>query len=140
MFPQLGLTVGAGGTDPGSIHIVGSNDVSAVRAGQAAVDIRYQDRLNRQVPVNVTDNPLTDLQIEPAQAVIHPGEPLVYQVTALRGGQRVVLGPENGVQLQSVDARRGPGGRRPGRVRRRTRAGPPWLPPSARTRPRPRST
>jgi hypothetical protein len=63
------------------------------------VVVNWRNRLSQQVPVQVTDDLPTDLRIEPASAVIHPGQPLVYQVTAMRGGRRRVLGPDDGVQL-----------------------------------------
>ncbi len=103
MFPQSDLIVAPGGPDPGAIQIVGASDVNAIRPGQASVELSWKNQLNRQVPVSVTNNPLTDLRLEPASALVYPGQPLVYQVTALRGGQRVVLGPEQGVTLTVSD-------------------------------------
>ncbi len=99
MFPQPGLTLTPAGPDPESIRIVGPREVRAIVAGQAVVAVDWRNRLSQQVAVTVTDEVLTDLRIEPARAVIHPGQPLVYQVTGLRGGRRRVLGPEHGVQL-----------------------------------------
>lgn len=99
MFPQPDLKLTPGGPSPDAIQIVGASDVDAVKAGQAEVAINWQNRLNQQVPVAVTDDPLTDLHIEPAAAVIHPGQPLVYQVTGIKRGERRVLRPEDGVQL-----------------------------------------
>ena len=99
LFPQPSLKLTPAGANPGAIQIVGASDVNAVAAGNAEVAVSWQDRLNQRVPVTVTDDPLRDLRIEPAAATIHPGQPLVYQVTALQGGRRRVLGPEHGVRL-----------------------------------------
>lgn len=99
MFPQADLTLTAGGPNPESIQIVGFSDVSALRAGQASVAVNWPGLPSRQVALSVTDDRLGDLRIEPARAVIHPGQPLVYQVTATRGGRRRVLGREHGLQL-----------------------------------------
>jgi len=99
MFPQPDLTLTPAGPNREAIQILGPSDVRGVQAGQAAVVVNWRNRLSRQVPIQVTDDLLTDLRIEPASAVIHPGQPLVYQVTAMRGGRRRVLGPEHGVQL-----------------------------------------
>jgi len=99
LFPQPDLTLTPAGPNPEAIQILGPSDVRGVRAGQAAVAVNWRNRLSRQVPIQVTDDLPTDLRIEPASAVIHPGQPLVYQVTAMRGGRRRVLGPDDGVQL-----------------------------------------
>ena len=99
MFPQPDLTLTPAGPNPESIRIVGPRQLRAITAGQAGVAVDWRKRLSQQVAVTVTEEVLTDLRIEPARAVIHPGQPLVYQVTGLRGGRRRVLGPEHGVQL-----------------------------------------
>jgi hypothetical protein len=99
MFPQPDLTLTPGGPNPESIQITGPSDVRGLKAGQAAVTVNWRNQLSGQVPVHVTDDLLTDLRIEPAWAVIHPGQPLVYQVTAMRGGRRRVLRGEHGLQL-----------------------------------------
>jgi len=49
--------------------------------------------------------PITDLKIEPAEATIHPGQGLFYQVTGVRGGERRVLGPRDGLRLSTADPR-----------------------------------
>ncbi len=41
----------------------------------------------------------SELRIEPKSASIYPGEALRYETTAVKGGQRRVLGKEDGVQL-----------------------------------------
>ena len=77
-----------------------SSDVcSSVLPGGTEVAVTWTDRLTRQVPVTVTDDPLRDLAIDPAGATIRPGQMLVYQVTGVRGGRRRVLTPADGVQL-----------------------------------------
>ncbi len=99
IFPQPELKLTPTGPDPQAIQMVAPRDVRGVMAGEAGVAVRWRDQLSCQVPIRVSDDPLTDLRIEPASAVIHPGQPLVYQVTGVRGGRRRVLGPEHGVQL-----------------------------------------
>jgi len=99
LFPQGDLKLGLGGANPSAIRIEGAGDVHAVAPGQAEVAVNWRNRLAAQVSVNVAENALADLQVEPAQATVHPGEGLVYRVTGLRGGQRRVLGPEDGVGL-----------------------------------------
>jgi hypothetical protein len=103
VFPQPELKLTAAGPDPEAIQILGSGDVRGVRAGQATVVVNWRNRLSQQVAIQVTDDPLADLRIEPARAVIHPGQSLVYQVTARRGHpgrtRLRVLGPDDGVQL-----------------------------------------
>jgi len=99
MFPQGELTVTPGGPNPTVIQISGAGDVSALAPGQAEVAVNWQGQLGRQVPVSVVDNPWTDLRIEPGSATVTPGQGMVYQVTATRGGQRRVLTAADGVQL-----------------------------------------
>lgn len=99
LFAQPDLKLTPAGPNPQAIRIGGGSDVEAIRQGKAAVAVSWQDRLKRQVDVTVTDDVLTDLRIEPGRAVIHPGQPLLYQVTGLKGGRRRVLGPEDGVKL-----------------------------------------
>ena len=103
MFPQADLKLSAGGSKPEAISISGFDQVHAVAEGIAAVDIQWRGKLNAQVPVTVANNFWTDLHIEPGHAVVHPGEALRYEVTAMKGGQRRVLGPEDGVQLAVSD-------------------------------------
>jgi hypothetical protein len=105
LFPQPDLKVSAGGANPDAISIAGAADIHAVKPGQASIAVRWRDKLNQDVPVSVADNVLTDLQITPIQSAIRPGQGQAYQVTALRGGQRCVLRPENGVQLFTGDQR-----------------------------------
>ena len=123
LFEQSDLRVTTAGPNPQAIALVGENQVDALSPGQAAVAVEWQNRLSAQAPVSVTNNPLTALRIDPAVATIHPGQPLVYQVTAMRGGELRVLGPEHGVKLfVSNDAVATPiggmavQGRRPGRT------------------------
>jgi hypothetical protein len=143
LFPQADLQVSAGGENPRAIRIVGSEHVDAVSEGSAEVAIRWQDRLNRQVPVSVTYSPLTGLTLDPVRATVHPGQGLLYRVTGMRGGRRRVLGPEDGVQLfvgnRDVAEATGTGTwrKRPGCMcRRRAWGGPTWLRRWARSGPR----
>ena len=99
MFPQSDLAVTAGGPNPTAIQISGASDVAAITPGQAEVGVKWRGQLARQVPVSVVNNPWTDLRIEPGEATISPGQGMVYQVTAMRGGQRRVLTAADGVQL-----------------------------------------
>jgi len=103
LFPQPELKVTPGGSNPEAIEIVGPGQIAAVAPGNAEVTVSWADRLSRQLPVTVTDNPLTDLSIDPAEAAIPRGQPLVYRVTGMRGGRRLVLGPRDGVSLTVGD-------------------------------------
>jgi hypothetical protein len=99
LFPQQALQVTAGGPNPEAIRIQGGQSIDGVATGNAEVNVNFAERLARQVPVTVTDEPFSDLVIDPPAATVHPGQSLVYQVTSMRGGQRRVLGPEDGLQL-----------------------------------------
>ena len=99
LFPQPDLKLTPGGASPEVISIAGAADVYAVKPGQASLAVRWRDKLNQDVPVNIVDNIVSDLRIDPLQAAIHPGQGIVYQVSGMVAGQRRVLGPENGVEL-----------------------------------------
>jgi len=103
MFAQPDLTIAAAGANQAAIRVL-SNQVEGVSPGQAAVALDWRKTLKREVPVSVNSDQYADLRIEPAEATIHPSEGLTYQVTAMRGGERRVLGPEDGVQLFTTDA------------------------------------
>ena len=99
LYPQPDLTVTAGGLNPAAIRISGPNEVTGAAEGQAALNVGWKNRLTAQAPVSVTNSPWSGLALEPANAAVYPGQAIAYQVTAMRGGQRRVLGPESGVQL-----------------------------------------
>lgn len=99
IFSQPDLSIEVGGPSPEAVQVVGPREIGAVKPGQATLAVDWQGRLGAEVPVSVTDDDLSDLRIEPGRAVIHPGQPLVYQVTGVQGGLRRVLGPEDGVEL-----------------------------------------
>ncbi|MFZ1933169.1 MAG: hypothetical protein WCB27_26250 [Thermoguttaceae bacterium] len=101
LFPQKDLKIAVVGDDPKAkvVRITPSGEVAAVKLGEGAVHVAWHDKLNADVPVTVTDKPLADLQIEPAQAAIRRGQLLGYQVSALKGNRRVLLRPKDGVEL-----------------------------------------
>ena len=69
-------------------------------AGSAELAVSWDDdRLSQRVPVSVADDAITDLAIDPSAATVHPGQAIVYQVTGMRGGERRVLGPTDGLQI-----------------------------------------
>ncbi len=99
LFSQPDLSIAAGGANPDSIRIVGADEIDAVSPGRAAVDVAWQGKLKKQVPVSVTADSLAALIIDPPRATIQPGQALVYEVTGLRGQRRRMLGPEDGLKL-----------------------------------------
>jgi len=99
LFPQPDLTVTAAGQNPAAIRISGTNEIDAVAPGNAVAAVDFQQRLQRDVSVEVGDDVLADLRIEPAEVTAHPGQALRYRVTAMQGGRLKVLGPEHGVNL-----------------------------------------
>ena len=64
----------------------------------------WRNNLKEQVAVTVANGPWSDLQIRPGQATISKGQALKYEVTAVKGGQLRVLGPDQGLQLVVGDA------------------------------------
>ena len=82
----------------------------AVGAGPSPVKFSQGDKsLLAMVQVTppgdaaVVAEPITELRLEPVEATIHPGQGILYQVTGMRGGQRRVLGPQDGIRLSIVD-------------------------------------
>jgi len=104
LFAQPDLAMRVAGPQPDAVRIAGGNEVVGVSPGQAVVDVEWQGRLRGQVPVTVSEQVLADLQIDPVQQTVGPGATVVYQVTGLRGGRRVVLGIEDGLELHTTNA------------------------------------
>jgi len=104
LFPQPDLVLAPGGNNPNAIRISGANEVAGLMPGEAAVDVQWQGRLQAQVPVTVSQQVLADLRLEPAHQTVAPGSTVVYQVTGLRNGRRVVLGAEDGLELHTTNA------------------------------------
>ena len=102
LFPQEGLRITAGGSQPGAIRITGGEVLEAASPGEAAVEVAWRN-LNAQAPVRVTGDRWSDLVLEPGRSTAHPGQGLVYQLSAVRGGQRRVLTEADGVELSAAD-------------------------------------
>ncbi len=96
--PDLQLT--AAGPNPGAVQVVGT-DVQGITPGVADVVVNYQNRLSATVPVTVSDNPWTGLVLDPIRATVHPGQGVVYQASALRGGRRLVVTEADGLRLST---------------------------------------
>lgn len=96
--PELQLT--AAGPNPGAIHVVGA-DVQGLTPGVADVVVNYQNRLSATVPVTVSDDPWTGLVLDPIRATVHPGQGVVYQASAMRGGRRLVVTGADGLRLST---------------------------------------
>ena len=96
--PDLQLT--ATGPNPSAIQVVGA-DVQGLAPGTADVTVNYQNRLSATVPVTVSDNPWTGLVLDPIRATVHPGQGIVYQASALRGGRRLVVSEADGLRLST---------------------------------------
>ena len=95
--PDLAATVGGG--NPDAVRVSGAIQVEAVSPGQAEITLRWRDALSRSVPVTVTADRLAKLTIEPRIMTIQPGDRIVYQVMGTKGGQRRLLGPDDGLSL-----------------------------------------
>ncbi len=103
LFPQEALRVTPGGDNPNAIRITGGELVEAAAPGEAAVQAAWQN-LTAQAPVRVTSDPWSNLVLEPGRSTVHPGQGLVYQLSAVRGGQRRVLTDADGVELYPADS------------------------------------
>ncbi|MFW5692653.1 MAG: hypothetical protein ACOCWL_00410 [Thermoguttaceae bacterium] len=104
LFPQEALRISAGGASPQAIRITGGDVVEAASPGEAAVEASWQNRLQAQAPVRVTRDAWSDLVLEPGRSTVRPGQGLVYQLSAVRAGQRRVLTAADGVELFAADS------------------------------------
>jgi hypothetical protein len=103
LFPQDQLTMKAGGASPGAIRIVGSQHVDGVSPGNASVEVAWAGKFQRTASVVVSEAAWSGLTIDPSSATIHPGQQLAYTVTGVRGGQRRVILPQDGLKLSVAD-------------------------------------
>lgn len=103
LFPQAQLRMTVGGTSPAAIRIVGSQHVDGVRSGSATVHVAWADKFKREALVTVSDAAWSGLSIDPGAATVHPGQQLGVTVTGVRGGQRRVVLPEDGLRLSVAD-------------------------------------
>ncbi|MGQ9574976.1 MAG: hypothetical protein ACUVUC_06630 [Thermoguttaceae bacterium] len=103
LFPQDKLKIAVGGASPQVVCILESQEVEAVAAGTAELIVTWDDRLRKQVPVTVSVDEWTGLEIEPRAATIHPGQRVAYVLSALRGGRRRPVGPQDGLRLSVAD-------------------------------------
>ncbi len=102
LFPQPGLRLNAGGANPSAIRIAGGDVLEAATPGDAAIEATWRN-LTAQSPVHVSGDAWSDLLLEPGRSTAHPGQGLVYQLSAVRGGQRRVLTAADGVELSALD-------------------------------------
>lgn len=103
LFPQGQLKMHVGGASPGAIRIVGSQHVEGVSPGRASIDVSWAGKFYREASVTVVEAAWSGLAIDPASATIHPGQQLAYTVTGVRGGQRRVILPGDGLRLSVAD-------------------------------------
>ncbi len=98
MFPQADLKVAP--QKGGTVEVIGGEDVQAKAIGTDTIDVAWRDKLKIAVQVTVGANTIADLHIDPSpEKTINTGGTLTYQVTGMRGGNRVVLTPADGLQL-----------------------------------------
>jgi hypothetical protein len=98
LFLDPNLQLSAAGPNPGAVQVVGA-DVRGLAPGNADVVVNYQNRLSATVPVTVSDNPWTGLVLDPIRATVHPGQGVVYQASARRGGRRLVVTEADGLRV-----------------------------------------
>ncbi len=101
MFEQPALKVESDGP---AAAMNGIHQVEARSAGKANINVDWNSgQLKKQVPVQVDDNPYSDLAIDPLTATVAVGEGRAYQVTAKRGGRLYVIQPDTGLELTTKD-------------------------------------
>ena len=101
MFPQADLNVVP---EKGGVEVIAGEDMQARTIGKDTINITWRNRLKAAVPVNVAANTISDLEIKPApESTVNPGQAVTYEVSGMRGGNRVILTPADGVQLNVTD-------------------------------------
>jgi hypothetical protein len=100
MFPQPDLKTAP--REPDVVDVTGDR-VHGKAIGEDTIDVAWRDKLKLEVPAKVTANEITGLQIEPKESTINTNEGKTYEVTGMRGGDRVVLTERDGVQLNVTD-------------------------------------
>ncbi len=101
MFPQPDLKIASRKTD--TVDVIGGEDVYGKAVGSDTINVAWRDKLKIDVPVNVAANVLSGLEIRPHDQTISPGQQFTYEVSAMRGSNRVILTPADGVRLSVTD-------------------------------------
>ena len=101
MFPQPDLKVAPRKTD--TVDVIGGEDVQAKAVGEDTIDVSWRDKLKIAVPVNVAANVVQGSANRPIRKTINTGQRFTYKVSAMRGGNRVILTPADGVRLNVTD-------------------------------------
>lgn len=115
MFPQPDLKAALRKPD---VAEVAGDIVRGKAVGEDTIDVTWRNtlpspsgrgtggegnKLALEVPTKVTDNTVTGLQIDPKEFAINTNQGKTYEVTAMRGGRRVILTESDGVQLNVTD-------------------------------------
>ena len=82
---------------------VAGDIVRGKAVGEDTIDVALRDKLKLEVPAKVTENTIAGLQIDPKDFTINTNQGKTYEVTAMRGGNRVILTERDGVQLNVTD-------------------------------------
>jgi hypothetical protein len=100
MFPQPDLKAAPRKAD---VVDVNGDVVHGKAVGDDTIDVAWRDKLKVEVPAQVTANQISGLRIDPTDTTINTNQGKTYEVSAIRGGQRVVLTEQDGVQLNVTD-------------------------------------
>jgi hypothetical protein len=100
MFPQPDLKAAPRTAD---VVDVNGDIVRGKAIGEDTIDVAWRDKLKLELPAKVTANELTGLQIDPKDFTINTNQGKTYEISAMRGGKRVILTDRDGVQLNVTD-------------------------------------
>jgi hypothetical protein len=87
----------------GTVEVNGDM-VTGKAEGDDTIDVSWRNKLKVEVPVKVVANAITGLDISPKDKTINTSQGVTYEVTGMRGSNRVVLGANDGVQLNVTDS------------------------------------
>jgi len=97
------LKIGAGGNSPDSIELGAGGYVRGVAPGNATIHASWRELKAAPVAVEVREEPVTGLAIEPQEAVVEEGGRVSFLVFAQSGDEQWAVTADDGVVLQVND-------------------------------------
>jgi hypothetical protein len=98
--PDLSLTVT--GRDTGAVDLQGL-EIRGVSPGKATLQASWQGVQSKPVQVEVTDDPITGLQIEPSTARIVVGDEEAFRVYTVRGKSKQLVTAADNLEISVSD-------------------------------------
>jgi hypothetical protein len=97
------LSVSLVGADGAVVSMIGANRLRAMTGGSETIQAKWRELESAELAVNVSDDPVTELVIEPSEITIRIGEEATIQVIGRRGDRVQSLTADDGVTLRIDD-------------------------------------